>query len=40
MCDGVGLSLEEAANELELFNVKGSLNRELLRRWVRGTGFL
>lgn len=40
MDDGVGLSLEEVANELELFNVKRSLNLELLRSRVRATGFL
>lgn len=40
MCDGVGLSLEEAANDLELVNVERSLNMGILRRRVRGTRFL
>lgn len=39
MCDGVELSLEEAANELELFTVK-SVGTELLKSRVRATGFL
>lgn len=38
LCEGVGLGLEEAANELEVFNVGSSLNIEPLR-WVRGTEF-
>lgn len=40
MCDGVGLSLAEAANDLALFNIERGLNPELGRRRVRGTGFL
>ena len=40
MCDGVGLTLEEAANELERFDVKGSLNKQLLRRRIRRMGFI
>ena len=40
MCDGVGLTLEETANELERFNAKGSVSRQLLRRRIRRMGFL
>ena len=39
LCDGVELSLEEAANEQELFTVK-SVGTELLKSRVRATGFL
>lgn len=39
MCDGVGLTLEEAANELVRFNVKGSVSRQLQRSRIR-IGFL
>lgn len=38
--DWVGLSLEEAANELELFNVERSRNVEPLRSRVRTAGVL
>lgn len=40
MCDGVGLSFEEAANEQEFFTAERRLNMELLRKRIRGTRFL
>lgn len=40
MCDGVGLSFEEAANEREFFTVERHLNMELWRRRIRETRFL